>query len=104
MDLKRVNTLFRAIQSQLALTPTVQLATKYLGLFTAYFAGLGGTILAMQKLKDPIREVSKTDSLIVFYGICLLPVAAVFFLHSLPSLVKHIRKQKRNAVVIRGRL
>jgi hypothetical protein len=96
--------LTHAIPTRLSLTPTVQVATRYLGLFTAYFMALGGTVLAMKELKDPIQNVFGTESPYVFYGICFVPIAAVFLLHTLPSLAKSIRKRRLNAAIVRGQL
>ncbi len=96
--------LTHTIPTRLSLTPTMQAAIRHLGLFTAYFTALGGTVLAMKELKDPIKTTFETESTYVFYIISCVLIAAVFLLHTIPSLVKRIRKRRLNAAIIKGHL
>ena len=96
--------LTHAIPTRLSLTPTVQAAIRHLGLFTAYLTALGGTVLAMKELKDPIKTTFETENTYVFYIISCVPIAAVFLLHTLPSLAKRIRKRRLNAAIVKGQL
>lgn len=96
--------LTHTIPIRFSLTPTVQAAIRHLTLFTAYLTALVGTVLALKKLKDPIQEVFGIESPYVFYSICFVPIAAVFLLHTLPSLAKRIRKRRLNAAIVRGQL
>ena len=102
--LKTQSVLMHVIKSRLSMTPTMQVATRQLGLFTAYFGALAATIVGMWKLKGPIKDTFETDSLYVFYAISFAPVVVVFIFHTLPSLIKRIRKHKRNVAIIMGQL
>jgi len=69
---------------------TARIATSWFGLAFGYFAALSGTVLAYQKLEDPLKGTPHW----LRPALVLLPLLFVFFAHTLPTLLDSYRRRR----------